>query len=181
MPEPQQIKKAYLQEVEWGKNGQAKPKGDQFYVQFNPQSLKVNYSNQKSNNDQKGGAAIQFVGKGTTKLSVELFFDVTGGTANNSTTSDVRDLTKRVAKFIEPRSEGGGIAERKSLSRPAFAFTGGASSSTVSSIRSMPNDTRCRIDSPRPIAQPYAIVLGSNRRAVAASSSGPGSRSHMSC
>src|SRR6185437_3003296 len=53
-------------------------------VQFNPESLKVSFSNQIQTpdgagaGDQKGPAACQFVGAGTTKLTAQLVFDVTG-------------------------------------------------------------------------------------------------------
>ena len=44
-------------------------------VQFNPETLKVTYSNTMAGGDQSGGAAIQFVSKSSTKLAVELWFD----------------------------------------------------------------------------------------------------------
>jgi len=50
-------------------------------VQFNPDTLKVTYANQikepSGSGDQSGPQAQQFVGAGTTKLAVQLFFDVT--------------------------------------------------------------------------------------------------------
>lgn len=84
-------------------------------VQFNPESLKVNFTNQvappensnrvsKKAKDQRGSAPLQFVGKGTTKLSVQLWFDVTGelpqGRENET---DVRQLTKEIAYFLQPK------------------------------------------------------------------------------
>ena len=49
-------------------------------MQFNPESLKVTYSNQVATSENKGAqtgtAAMQHVGKGTTKLAVQLWFDV---------------------------------------------------------------------------------------------------------
>lgn len=84
-------------------------------VQFNPESLKVSFANQvvppengskppKKAKDQRGTAPLQFVGKGTTKLTVQLWFDVTGelpqGKENET---DVRQLTKEVAYFITPK------------------------------------------------------------------------------
>ncbi|MDQ1591854.1 MAG: hypothetical protein QOG71_2481 [Pyrinomonadaceae bacterium] len=80
-------------------------------VQFNPESLKVAFANQIATpagaGDQKGTPARQFVGAGTTKLTLQLWFDVTqpmpeGQTAEN----DVRKLTQKVAYFITPVQEG---------------------------------------------------------------------------
>jgi len=82
-------------------------------VQFNPETLKVAFANQvvpppSNATDQNSTSTTQFVGKGTTKLSVQLWFDVTGelpqGLAtNDSERQDVRRLTKKVAYFITPR------------------------------------------------------------------------------
>jgi hypothetical protein len=71
-------------------------------VQFNPQSLKSNYSNQSTGVDQKQGSNPQFVGTGVTKLSMELWFDVTlplPADAPNPN-GDVRRLTKEVTDFM---------------------------------------------------------------------------------
>src|SRR6266571_7985357 len=50
-------------------------------VQFNPETLKVSFANQvvtpSGGGDQKGTPGMQFVGAGTTKLSVQLWFDIT--------------------------------------------------------------------------------------------------------
>src|SRR6266702_4687760 len=49
-------------------------------VQFNPETLKVSFANQIATpsgaGDQSGTPARQFVGAGTTKLSLQLWFDV---------------------------------------------------------------------------------------------------------
>lgn len=78
-------------------------------VQFNPESLKVSFANQiqqpQGGSDQGGGAAQQFVGAGTTKLTVQLWFDVSSD--ENDTEADVRELTKKVAYFITPQPEQG--------------------------------------------------------------------------
>jgi hypothetical protein len=74
-------------------------------VQFNPSSLKVAFSNQVKTDDNNGGSAIQFVGKGSSKLSVELVFDVAG--PNGEGTGDVRDETLKIAAFMEPTEEEG--------------------------------------------------------------------------
>ena len=114
MPESENIAKAELREI--------KPDGSEgkrVQVQFNPETLKVSFANQivpPSNNaaggassgggaarDQRGTSATQFVGKGTTKLSVQLWFDVTSVLPQDKRgTTDVRELTKDVAFFITP-------------------------------------------------------------------------------
>jgi hypothetical protein len=81
-------------------------------VQFNPDTLKVSFANQVATpsgaGDQQGTPARQFVGAGTTKLAVTLWFDCTaelpeGALAGGQTTTDdVRKLTQRVAYFITP-------------------------------------------------------------------------------
>jgi hypothetical protein len=76
-------------------------------VQFNPDSLKVSFANQlkepSGSGDQRGSQARQFVGAGTTKLAVQLWFDVTQELGQGlPDTADVRVLTQRVAYFITP-------------------------------------------------------------------------------
>jgi hypothetical protein len=72
-------------------------------VQFNPESLKVNLSNQKAGGEQRGGSATQYVGQGTTKLSFDLWFDVSALPPGTGTKNDVRKLTRDVAYFIRPQ------------------------------------------------------------------------------
>jgi hypothetical protein len=107
MPEPPQLTKARLEEIRWNDEGEAVEVDESerkvVTVQFNPQTLKVNYTNQKSGGDQRGGSAIQFVGRGTTKLSLDLWFDVT--VLDDAETNDVRLLTKDVAYFITPKEQ----------------------------------------------------------------------------
>jgi hypothetical protein len=98
MPAPQTLHKAQLIELLNGTTA-----GKTVTVQFNPQSLKSNYSNQSSGGDQKQGSSPQFVGTGVTKLSMELWFDVTlpiaDGTPNPG--GDVRNLTKDITYFMK--------------------------------------------------------------------------------
>jgi hypothetical protein len=79
-------------------------------VQFNPETLKVAFQNQivqpGEGSKKQGAGSTQFVGKGSTKLSLQLWFDVTAeqpGAANREI--DVRELTKKVAYFITPREQ----------------------------------------------------------------------------
>lgn len=79
-------------------------------VQFNPDTLKVTYANQikepSGSGDQRGPQAQQFVGAGTTKLAVQLYFDVTQDLGQGlPDVIDVRKLTQRVAYFITPIGE----------------------------------------------------------------------------
>ena len=105
MPDPVRLEKAELIEID----------ADQFVinpdkrtkVQFNPETLKVSFSNQlktpDGGGDQTGTAARQFVGAGVTKLSLQLWFDVTAPARDLPEVNDVRKLTSRVAYFITPR------------------------------------------------------------------------------
>jgi len=77
-------------------------------VQFNPESLKVSFANQlvqpSGAGDQRGSPARQFVGAGTTKLALTLWFDVGSPQPPDSPrVDDVRKLTKKVAYFITPK------------------------------------------------------------------------------
>jgi hypothetical protein len=68
-------------------------------VDFNPETLKVTYSSTIESKDQRGGSAMQFVSKSSTKLALELWFDVT----TTPGTADVRERTKLVNFFITPQ------------------------------------------------------------------------------
>lgn len=107
MPEAPNIEKAVLKELSWDENGDPEEVsgGKELTVQFNPQTLQVGFSNQKAGGDQSGGSAMQHVGKGTTKLSLELLFDVTAPLADGTMQpeGDVRRITKEVAFFIMPK------------------------------------------------------------------------------
>lgn len=111
MPEPNNFAKARLEEIRWDANGQVQeiPEEDRKVVpiQFNPQSLKVAFTNQRAGGDQRAGAPIQFIGRGTTRLSLELIFDVTVNRENlaQNEKNDVRQLTKEVTYFITPKGQ----------------------------------------------------------------------------
>ena len=81
-------------------------------VQFNPDSLKVSFANQlvqpSGAGDQRGSPARQFVGAGTTKLTLTLWFDVGSPQPPGApVVDDVRKLTQKVAYFITPKPEPG--------------------------------------------------------------------------
>jgi hypothetical protein len=81
-------------------------------VQFNPETLKVAYSNEVQKPDSgadKRGTQL-FVGEGTTKLTCTLWFDVNAPQppqpdATFKSVDDVRKLTARVAYFITPKAD----------------------------------------------------------------------------
>jgi hypothetical protein len=110
MPGSQKLEKAELRELDAEfKNEINTDKKCQ--VQFNPETLKVSFANQVATpsgaGDQKGTPARQFVGAGTTKLSLQLWFDVTAEFPPElKKEQDVRKLTAKVAYFITPKPEG---------------------------------------------------------------------------
>jgi len=104
----QKLAKAKLQEISTGKKPKTINPDKDCEVQFNPESLKVSFSNQISKPDgapaKKGKPPPQFVGQGTTKLSLQLWFDVTALIPpEQKEETDVRNLTKKVAYFITPK------------------------------------------------------------------------------
>jgi hypothetical protein len=90
------LKKAMLIEIKLAPQQapQPVPGGKQVEVDFNPQTLKLTFSNENKSANQPVGSASQFVGAGTAKLAVELLFDT------SQTGSDVRATTMDVAYFI---------------------------------------------------------------------------------
>ncbi len=104
----QNLAKAVLQEIPPGKNPKPINPDKDCTVQFNPESLKVSFSNQISKPEgapaKKGKPPTQFVGQGTTKLSLQLWFDVTALLPEQKQETDVRNLTKKVSYFITPKA-----------------------------------------------------------------------------
>jgi hypothetical protein len=100
------IAKAQLIEIDLH-DGQKKSDGKTVSVQFNPEALKVTFANQivppAGGADQNGTAAMQFVGAGTTKLALTVWFDVTALEDGENTKNDVRLLTGEIAYFITPK------------------------------------------------------------------------------
>ncbi|HEY9818630.1 MAG TPA: hypothetical protein V6D20_22895 [Candidatus Obscuribacterales bacterium] len=98
------LTKAQMFELSWSSQGvPIVPSTPHMTVQFNPASLKVSYSNQIQTDGNSTTSAMQSVGKGDSKLAVELVFDVSGAGAGN--TLDVRQMTKHVAYFMKPAPE----------------------------------------------------------------------------
>lgn len=110
MPESVKLEKAELRQLDAGFNNEIN--NDKWAkVQFNPESLKVAFANQiqtpSGAGDQSGTPARQFVGAGTTKLTLQLWFDITQPMPEGEDeVDDVRKLTQKVAYFITPTREG---------------------------------------------------------------------------
>jgi hypothetical protein len=147
MPDPVKLEKAELRELnDAGKETQ--DKSHWVTVQFNPETLKVTFSNQVANQesrtgagsgsggrsrtrgqagDQRGNSTIQSVGQGTTKLSLQLWFDVTGaqpqgGSNATKPASDVQELTNKVLYFITPQQD---QRDRTKFKVPLVSFVWG--------------------------------------------------------
>jgi hypothetical protein len=125
MPDATKLEKAELRELD-DKGQSTSDKSHWVEVQFNPETLKVSYSNAvvpPSNppakpppaGNKNGNSSIQFVGKGATKLSVQLWYDVTalgaagsgtsgvgGGAGGGGPVDDVQQITQKVVYFITP-------------------------------------------------------------------------------
>jgi hypothetical protein len=137
MPEPFNVEKAVLTEIWWDdkQNEQvASPTGKTpktFQVQFNPQTLKLSYSSQTSGGDAgKPDASTQFTARQSTKLSLELWFDVTLAIADGRVSKgsggnkpDVRALTQEVAYFLVPQQAD--PKDKNKLAPPGIKFTWG--------------------------------------------------------
>ncbi len=98
------LEKARLVEIRWNANQQSAERvdgGKLVEVQFNPENLKVTYSNENRGGDQPGGSSRQFVGSGTSKLAVDLLFDTSDSGA------DVRRKTEEIAFFIQAKADAG--------------------------------------------------------------------------
>jgi len=100
--------KAQLVEIDAG--GTAINPDKTVTVQFNPESLKVSFANQVQTPSGTGSSgdqpSKQFVGAGTTKLTLQVWFDVTAPLAGaDAGTQDVRKLTQKVAYYITPKQD----------------------------------------------------------------------------
>jgi hypothetical protein len=102
-----------------------KPGGQKLEVQFNPESLKVTFANQlvqpQGGDQSSGNAGRQFVGAGTTKLALQLWFDVTA--MEKDAVDDVRRLTQKVIFFMTPQKADG---DSSKLAPPGVRFLWGS-------------------------------------------------------
>jgi hypothetical protein len=106
-----QLAKATLQELN-AELTDVKSGGKSTRVQFNPESLKLSFSNQiqtpsGAGDQANGSAGRQYVGAGTTKLSLMLWFDVSAATEDEQRVDDVRRLTQDVVYFMTPQQDPG--------------------------------------------------------------------------
>jgi hypothetical protein len=106
MPVPVKLAKAELRQLDAEFRNEIS-RENWMKVQFNPESLKVSFANQISapsgGGDQRGTPKMQFVGAGTTKLALQLWFDINAEMPESEqAVNDVRKLTQRVAYFITP-------------------------------------------------------------------------------
>jgi hypothetical protein len=109
MTEVTKPEKAELREVD-AKFEKEQNKENWVKVQFNPETLKVSFANQlvspDGGGDKTGPASRQFVGAGTTKLALQIWFDVTVPQPDGQkAVDDVRKLTQKVAYFITPKQD----------------------------------------------------------------------------
>jgi hypothetical protein len=99
--------------------------GTSVTVQFNPETLKVTYANQivqpQGGDQASGTAGRQFVGAGTTKLALTLWFDVTA--MEQDAVDDVRRLTQRVVYFMQPQKSD---SDANRLAPPGVRFEWGS-------------------------------------------------------
>ncbi len=83
--------------------------GQDVTVQFNPDTLKVTFANQlvqpQGGDQAAGSSGRQFVGAGTTKLALTLWFDVTAMVED--AVDDGRRLTQKVIFFMTPAKDSG--------------------------------------------------------------------------
>jgi hypothetical protein len=128
MPDPAtNLAKAELRQLDSNFENEIEP-DSWCTVQFNPESLKVSFANQlvqpSGAGDQRGSPARQFVGAGTTKLALTLWFDVgSPQPPDDDRVDDVRKLTKKVAFFITPKPVQG---QRDKFIPPAVRFAWGS-------------------------------------------------------
>ncbi|WP_085314794.1 CIS tube protein [Derxia lacustris] len=131
------------------------PGGKRVPVQFNPETLKLAYANQTkegnnasskpAGNQSQGTPARQFVGAGSTKLSVQLTFDVSAATdaaflvsdggrndgaaqsgkASLFQVDDVRRVTAEVLHFMKPKPPGKGAKDASQQVPPGVRFIWG--------------------------------------------------------
>lgn len=124
MPESAKLVKAELHEIDL--TDTSKPPTKKVSVQFNPETLKVSFANQiqtpEGAGDQRGSPAQQFVGAGTTKLTLQLWFDV-NAPQEGETLRDVRKMTEKISYFITPKEN---PKDKKKFIPPGIRFIWGS-------------------------------------------------------
>jgi hypothetical protein len=121
-----------MNEIRWRDDGTVEEVsgGLEFTVQFNPASLKVTYTNQVQTNDQANPSAQQYVGKGSSKMAIELIFDVSIAGAVEATsegeTTDVRHSVEKLAKFFQAKPDESAPADQPRFVPPGVRFKWGS-------------------------------------------------------
>jgi hypothetical protein len=161
MADSQQLTRAKLRELDTKFKKQINPERA-VEVQFNPETLKVSFANQLQTpqNDQNGQQGRQFVGAGTTKLSVTLWFDVNAPQPNGGKETDVRKLTEKVAYFITPQED---KKDKTKLLPPAVGFVWG-SFSFAGMVDSM--EESLEFFSPEGIPQRASVTLALSQQRI---------------
>lgn len=114
MPDAVTLAKAQLIELE-DDIATKKSGGKEVKVQFNPETLKVSFTNQVQTSDAQGNKdkpapPRQVFGAGTTKLALQLWFDVSAQEKETGeAVDDVRKLTEQVAYFMTPQERNYGL------------------------------------------------------------------------
>lgn len=124
MPTPVRLEKAELRQLDADLRNEIN-RQNWAKLQFNPETMKLTFANQIQTptgaGDQSGTPSRQFVGAGSTKLALALYFDATQPLAEGeAAVDDVRKLTQKVAFFITPQQEG------NSFIPPALRFIWGS-------------------------------------------------------
>ena len=108
-------------------------------LQFNPETLRITHGSQihppvnpskgerttqtSGQRDVPGSTPFQNTGAGSTRLSVQVWFDVTSVMLQgDESVSDVRDLTEKVAYFMRPKGPPNSDGTPQSSPRVQFAW-----------------------------------------------------------
>ncbi|HEY6190266.1 MAG TPA: hypothetical protein VIW80_21620 [Pyrinomonadaceae bacterium] len=123
MPDAVTLAKAKLIELE-DDISTRKSGGKEIEVQFNPETLKVTFTNQvqtpaAQGNNNTPPPPRQVFGTGSTKLALQLWFDVSAPQKKERAKDDVRKLTEEVAYFMIPQERSYGLVP------PAISFLWG--------------------------------------------------------
>lgn len=126
MPAPLKIEKAKLQAVTLKPGGADPAKPDYaVIVQFNPESLKLDYGNATACT-KSGVGSVQHTSTRPKTLTFQLWFDVTAPNPDPAVGAvvDVRSLTDRLAHFLTPETKGGADLRGVRFLWGSFAFDG---------------------------------------------------------
>jgi hypothetical protein len=101
VPQDFALEPARLVEIEFGlDSSDTRPKGEPVPVQFNPESLRLSYSNTVGKTAATGTAAMQFLASASSRLDIELWLDATV----HEQATDVRQLTAQIRHFVTPQA-----------------------------------------------------------------------------